>query len=204
MAGGRSRRSHRRRRSRSRPRCARRTARRLGEFFSLSAVSTSGQAHPCAAVRVSAGTSATPSLATARTSSHRTPDRAADTRVTHEAVRALPAATSTRRTRAIAGRWRRRAHARCWRRSARLRRRAARQHRVAEIRRCAHRHLRRAAPFSGGVRRAGRYAARRLDAATGERRRRADYIPVIGAVLHGSRPPKLPPLRSAKAFALQR
>jgi hypothetical protein len=27
---------------------------------------------------------------------------------------------------------------------------------------------------------------------------------VIGAVLHGSRPPKLPPLRSAKAFALQR
>jgi len=30
-----------------------------------------------------------------------------------------------------------------------------------------------------------------------------DYIPVIGAVLHGSRPPKLPPLRSVKAVALQ-
>jgi hypothetical protein len=31
-----------------------------------------------------------------------------------------------------------------------------------------------------------------------------EYVPVIGAVRHGVRPPKLPPLRSAKAFALQR
>jgi len=31
-----------------------------------------------------------------------------------------------------------------------------------------------------------------------------EYVPVIGAVRHGARPPKLPPLRSPKAFSLQR
>ena len=30
-----------------------------------------------------------------------------------------------------------------------------------------------------------------------------EYVPVIGAVRHGARPPKLPPLRSAKAVPLQ-
>ena len=30
-----------------------------------------------------------------------------------------------------------------------------------------------------------------------------EYVPVVGAVRHGVRPPKLPPLRSAKAVALQ-
>ena len=30
-----------------------------------------------------------------------------------------------------------------------------------------------------------------------------EYVPVIGAVRHGVRPPKLPPLRSAKALALR-
>ena len=97
--------------------------------------------------------------------------RSPDTRVTRAAIRHSPRTTSIPTTRLPAAARAERDGAAT--RNRRLRRRAARQHRVAEVRRRAARDLRRAPALSDRLRRPRRHEPRRPAAAAGRRRRRA-------------------------------